>query len=247
MIGIFRVTAAGLILLISVAACTPNGAAVPPVPAMQAQDLLRALQEKKAVLLICTDSDLECNDERIPGSLCLSCDGSSAKLRDILKGRDGLIVFYSRRPFLGEDCRVVQEARAMGLPGIYRLAGGMAAWKAMGYAAESPERIPRAPVLSVRPEVVAGWLKSEKAVLILDVQPPDLLARVHLPGSVNIPLSLLPDQYQDLPLDRPIVVVDEVGEGALLVGSFLKRKGFEEVSRLHGGVKAWRSYEEQGR
>jgi rhodanese-related sulfurtransferase len=64
---------------------------------------------------------------------------------------------------------------------------------------------------------------------------------------VNLPLNALPERYQELPLDRVILLVDEDGTTTLLAGSYLKRKGFKNPVRLFGGMEAWRLYEAKNR
>ena len=63
----------------------------------------------------------------------------------------------------------------------------------------------------------------------------------HLPGAINIPLYLLHERYQEIPLNRPVLVVDERGSRTFLTASYLARKGVADVKRLFGGMQLWQA------
>jgi rhodanese-related sulfurtransferase len=48
----------------------------------------------------------------------------------------------------------------------------------------------------------------------------------------------LDGEYQNLPLDREIVLVDEMGFRSFLAACYLARKGLE-ATRLFGGMDRW--------
>ena len=108
-------------------------------------------------------------------------------------------------------------------------------------------RVPRVPMLSVKPRALSAWLAANPSALILDLRTEEAFRRQHLPGAVNISLEALPARYAELPMDRPCLLVDEDGTATLLAGSYLKRKGFRDVVRLFGGMEAWRQYEARKR
>jgi len=108
-------------------------------------------------------------------------------------------------------------------------------------------RVPRVPMLSVKPKALPAWLAANQNALILDLRTEEAFRRQHLPGAVNLPLDALPARYAELPLDRPFLLVDEDGTATLLAGSYLKRKGVKDTVRLFGGMEAWRQYEARKR
>lgn len=108
---------------------------------------------------------------------------------------------------------------------------------------EMSSRTPRIPMRSVKPKALLTWLAAKKNVLILDVRGADRFNQNHLAGAVNLPLNALPSRYQELPLDRVVLLVDEDGTTTLLAGSYLQRKGFKDPVRLFGGMEAWRAFE----
>ena len=104
-------------------------------------------------------------------------------------------------------------------------------------------RIPRMPIPSIKPNALSAWFAAKKNVLIIDLRAAEDYNRQHLAGAVNLPLKALPERYQELPLDRAILLVDDDGTTTLLAGSYLKRKGFKDLVRLFGGMVAWRLHD----
>jgi rhodanese-related sulfurtransferase len=112
---------------------------------------------------------------------------------------------------------------------------------------EMSSQIPRIPMPSVKPKALPAWLAARQNVLIVDLRAAEDFNRQHLAGAVNLPLNALPERYQELPLDRAILLVDDYGTTTLLAGSYLKRKGFKDLVRLFGGMEAWRLYDAKNR
>jgi rhodanese-related sulfurtransferase len=112
---------------------------------------------------------------------------------------------------------------------------------------EMSSQIPRIPMPSVKPKALLAWLAARQNVLIVDLRAAEDFNRQHLAGAVNLPLNALPERYQELPLDRAILLVDDYGTTTLLAGSYLKRKGFKDLVRLFGGMEAWRLYDAKNR
>lgn len=73
---------------------------------------------------------------------------------------------------------------------------------------------------------------------IVDVRETYEFAAGHVPGAVNVPLSLLPLKYRDLPMDRTIYLVCEVGARSGQATMALDQAGWEVVNVL-GGTNAW--------
>ncbi|MFB3816547.1 MAG: rhodanese-like domain-containing protein [Candidatus Methylomirabilales bacterium] len=77
------------------------------------------------------------------------------------------------------------------------------------------------------------------SAVLLDVREPEEYARGHLPGALNIPQAELATRLAELPRDRPIIVVCQVGQRSLRAAQFLKQVDFGEVMSLGGGTVAW--------
>ncbi|HVO67232.1 MAG TPA: rhodanese-like domain-containing protein [Syntrophales bacterium] len=208
---------------------------------------LYALMKKKEVSVICTESYLECMDGRIPDSLCISCEEFGKKATTLLKDKNKPIVLYCGSETCNEGCSAVDQVKNAGYKKIYILSGGLYAWKAAGYRIETPDRVPRVHVPSVKPVMLEKWLNEKKEILILDVRPEAVFEKAHIEGAVNIPLYQLHRRYYELPYNRKVVVVDENGEHSYLASSYIARKGVDDVTRLSGGMAGWNAFAAKGK
>jgi len=91
--------------------------------------------------------------------------------------------------------------------------------------------------------LLARWLLEKRDLLILDIRREARFREGHLPGAINIPLFRLHERYQELPLNRPVLVVDDRGLRSFLASSYLVRKGIADVTRLFGGMERWQEYD----
>lgn len=75
--------------------------------------------------------------------------------------------------------------------------------------------------------------------VILDVREPWEFEVCHLPGSIHMPMHVVPVRREELPRDQDIVVVCHHGARSFQVALFLERVGFNRLHNLYGGVDAW--------
>lgn len=74
---------------------------------------------------------------------------------------------------------------------------------------------------------------------LLDVREQWEFDIVHLPGSVLIPLSQLPQRLGSLDAGRPVVVICHHGVRSRAAAKLLEQSGFAKVINLKGGIDAW--------
>lgn len=201
------------------------------------QTLMSDRASAQKPIVVDAGSLLACLDAKIPGALCLPCEGGERNpsfFASLPKGEK--IIFYTSYQPLSRDCRLIREVHAAGFRNLYLLQGGLEAWRKAGNPVASERRIPRVAASAVKPRSLAQWQKKVKNPLLIDIRSPEAFAAGHLDGAVNFPLSGLHVQYADIPLDRTLLVVDEDGRAGFLAASYLARKGFMNVSRLQGGM-----------
>jgi rhodanese-related sulfurtransferase len=75
--------------------------------------------------------------------------------------------------------------------------------------------------------------------LIVDVREPWEYALCRIEGSLSLPLSELMSRQDELPRDRPLVMVCHLGGRSLQAAQYLDSAGFANVHNLRGGVAAW--------
>lgn len=74
--------------------------------------------------------------------------------------------------------------------------------------------------------------------LVLDVRQPDEYVEAHVPGAVLIPLNELAARQQELPDDRPLLVICGSGPRSARAVEALRAAGYD-ATNVVGGTKAW--------
>jgi rhodanese-related sulfurtransferase len=78
-----------------------------------------------------------------------------------------------------------------------------------------------------------------RPALILDVRELDEFRMVRIEGSLFIPMSQLGARFQDIPKDRPILVLCASGSRSANVTGYLLGQGWEDVGSVAGGIDGW--------
>jgi glyoxylase-like metal-dependent hydrolase (beta-lactamase superfamily II)/rhodanese-related sulfurtransferase len=76
--------------------------------------------------------------------------------------------------------------------------------------------------------------------VIVDVREPAEYAAGHVPGAVNVPQADLATRLDELPRNRPLLLVCQAGYRSLRAAQFLRQMGYEDVVSIKGGTVAWR-------
>lgn len=94
-------------------------------------------------------------------------------------------------------------------------------------------------IAQLTPQQVQDSLQKQPAPLLLDVREEDEVRLCALPGSLHIPMNLIPLRHNELPDDVPIIVYCHHDIRSLNVARYLAHVGFEHVANLQGGIDAW--------
>ncbi|MDQ5986977.1 MAG: Thiosulfate sulfurtransferase GlpE [Syntrophus sp. SKADARSKE-3] len=211
---------------------------------IDAKALIRMIDNRESVIPVHVGGYLECMDAMISGSLCGSCDQDNSI--QLPPSKETKLVFYDGSVPLTSECRIIEEAVRQGYSRLYILKGGLPGWRRLGYDIVSTQRVPRVSIISIKPKDIDDRSKNAGNLLILDIRSADAFKNNHIKDAMNISMSLLHLRYQEIPLDRPVVVVDEDGSRSFLAASYLFRKGFKSIERLAGGMSAWDAYVKKG-
>ncbi len=96
---------------------------------------------------------------------------------------------------------------------------------------------PVAPEIQV--EELARLRRGSMAHAVLDVREPWEAAICAIDGSLNIPLTMLPQSAERLPQDVPLVVLCHHGGRSARAVAWLRQNGFDRATNLAGGIDAW--------
>jgi rhodanese-related sulfurtransferase/rubrerythrin len=77
------------------------------------------------------------------------------------------------------------------------------------------------------------------AYTLLDVRQESEYEQDHIPGARLVPLSELPDRFDELDRERPLLVYCHSGGRSMAAAGLLQGQGFEDVNNLVGGMSAW--------
>ena len=80
---------------------------------------------------------------------------------------------------------------------------------------------------------------SREPPLVVDVREPWELELCRIDGSVSIPLPDVARRIDELPRDRPLVLVCHHGGRSQHAATLLAGAGFAQVHNLRGGVESW--------
>ena len=75
--------------------------------------------------------------------------------------------------------------------------------------------------------------------VLLDVREVSEFETVRAPGALLIPMSTFQARVDDVPTDRPILVICHTGGRSAAVTGFLARSGRTDVVNVAGGMEAW--------
>jgi rhodanese-related sulfurtransferase len=75
--------------------------------------------------------------------------------------------------------------------------------------------------------------------LLVDVRERSEFADVRAPGAVLLPMSEFAARAEELPRDRPLMVVCHLGGRSAAAAGFLIRSGRSDVVNVTGGMDAW--------
>ncbi len=75
--------------------------------------------------------------------------------------------------------------------------------------------------------------------VVLDVREARKLDICHLEGALHIPMADIPARVDDLPTNKPLVVLCHHGARSQMVVDFLREAGFSNAVNLDGGIEAW--------
>jgi rhodanese-related sulfurtransferase len=103
-------------------------------------------------------------------------------------------------------------------------------------------RVTTAPrVASLTVNELYDQLQETNDYVLLDVRTPgEYEYDGHIEGSRLLPLQMLGQRLNELPTDRPIVIVCRSGNRSHVACEQLTRIGFDNVINLSGGMIAWK-------
>jgi len=82
-------------------------------------------------------------------------------------------------------------------------------------------------------------LRATGEIVIIDVRQPEEYAVGRIPGATLIPLGELAQRTNEVPTDKPVVMVCRSGNRSAQAVQILQKAGFTNVHNMTGGMNAW--------
>ena len=74
---------------------------------------------------------------------------------------------------------------------------------------------------------------------LVDVRGSEEYASRHIAGAQHVPLQFLARELERIPRDQPLIIQCASGVRSQIASSYLRAKGYEDVSNLQGGITGW--------
>jgi len=216
----------------------PAGAAETGAKRVSPQELAQMLAEGKQPLLVNNMGLIECLDHSIAGSICIPSEELEKRIGELPPDKNRLMVFYCESETAQKSCEASDVAVRHGYTAVYVLDGGMPAWKRAGYATVAAERITRRAIASVKAPALRKMLTERAAVLPVDIRSEIAFQKGHIESAINLPMYQLHRRWRELPLNRPLILVDSRGFRTPLAANYLAERGYN-VRPLFGGMTSW--------
>ena len=84
---------------------------------------------------------------------------------------------------------------------------------------------------------------NKEGAVVIDVRDPTEYSNGHIVDSLNIPYTALQSRLNEIEKfkQKPVVLACKMGQHSGMAGTILKKAGFENVSRLKGGMMEWQT------
>ena len=105
-----------------------------------------------------------------------------------------------------------------------------------------PPQMPAIPTIDVREadrRRREGSGGSTEAPLVVDVREPNEFAAVRLEGVALVPMSQFATRYEELPRDRPLLLMCAAGSRSAAATAHLLRNGWTDATNVAGGITEW--------
>jgi rhodanese-related sulfurtransferase len=95
------------------------------------------------------------------------------------------------------------------------------------------------PVSDISPRALNERLQAGEAITVIDVREDWELQISKLDFALHILMYDIPDSLEQIPRDKPVVIMCHVGGRSSQVATWLHVQGYTNVLNLTGGINGW--------
>lgn len=88
------------------------------------------------------------------------------------------------------------------------------------------------------------WGQMAAEAMIIDVRPPEMFEKGHLPHAINIPQTAIRNNLSSIPQDKPVVLYCNRSIRAYVAAALLNNRGFDNIYVLSGGLYLYNEIEQ---
>jgi hydroxyacylglutathione hydrolase len=199
-----------------------------PLPAPLTPSEFREKMEKGAIV-VDTSEPATFGGAHIKGAYSIWLEGLPVFAGWVLPYDKPILLVLEDQSHLGKAIRYLIRAGYDQITGY--LSGGTEGWYNAGFPTES---LPLLSVHQLKDKIDRG-----EELLVLDTRGQDEWDSGHINGALHIYIGYLEQRLAEVPRDKPVAVICNVGHRAGLGASILLRAGYQEVHNVLGSVKAW--------
>jgi rhodanese-related sulfurtransferase len=82
-------------------------------------------------------------------------------------------------------------------------------------------------------------LDAGEDIEIIDIREDWEVQNGMLAEAVHIPMNDIPDALDDIPMDKPVVLMCHLGSRSSQVADWMEAQGYENLYSLAGGIERW--------
>jgi rhodanese-related sulfurtransferase len=95
------------------------------------------------------------------------------------------------------------------------------------------------PAISVTEAAASLASTTESRPLLVDVREANEFALMRVDGAALVPLSGFAARFEELPHDRPLLLMCAAGGRSARATEFLRANGYPDATNVTGGITAW--------
>lgn len=200
-------------------------------------DELLAVREKNSgLVLINALSPVEHSLEAISGSINIPASHMRSDHPLLPADKATLLVFYCKGLRCTKSRRAAKLAMEFGYTNVKIYTPGLPGWKKRGLPVVHSVSYPDIDPPALGPLEV---YQSRETALLLDVRGDEVSQVGEISSAMKIALDDLDKQYETLPHDKRIIIIDHAGKQATISARYLYKMGYHDVAVLEGGMIGW--------
>lgn len=199
-------------------------------------ELLAVRKGPEAFLLINALSPIEYNEEAISDSVNIPASHMRPDHPLLPQDKSTLLIFYCKGLRCTKSRRAARLAMEYGYERVKIYTPGLPGWKHRDLPIVHHTSYP-----NIRPRVLEPLMvyKSMTSAVLLDIRGDEVSQVGEISRAVKIPLDDLDRQYNQLPRDKSIIIIDHAEKQSPICARFLHMKGYRDLAILKGGMINW--------